>query len=195
MRKFIGGFVAALVLAAVAVVLAIELGLIPSRADGKLLPGERWAANTNLHAVLRREAPKPPYPFAPTDADIAQGAKLYVQNCAVCHGTANTTPNAIARGLGVRPPQFNKNDVMDDPEGVTYWKVAHGIRFTGMPAYSHTLGEKELWDLAFFLKITPDHLTGEAKSIWENPSQVPPPTPMPAIPVRPGQGSSGPPQR
>ena len=105
--------------------------MVPARADGPLMPGEKWASKTSLAATIRREAPQPPYPYTQTDADIAQGARLYVQNCAVCHGTAHSTPNAIARGMGVRPPQFTKHGVDDDPEGETYWKIEHGIRFTG----------------------------------------------------------------
>jgi mono/diheme cytochrome c family protein len=186
MRGFIGGFVAALVIVGLIVFAAVETGSVPARADGPAMPGERWAARTSLKATIDREAPKLPYPFTPTDADIAHGATLYVQNCAVCHGTANTTPNAIARGLGVStPPQFNKHDVSDDPEGVTYWKIDHGVRFTGMPAYSKSLDEKSIWQIAFFLKHVPDTLPAEAKSIWDNPSQVAPPTPMPAVSERP----------
>jgi mono/diheme cytochrome c family protein len=117
MRGFLGGFVAALVVLALVVFAAVETGAVPARADGAPLPGERWAARTSLKTTIAREAPKPAYPYPPSDADIAHGATLYVQNCAVCHGTANTTPNAIARGFGViKPPQFNKNDVTDDPE-------------------------------------------------------------------------------
>jgi thiosulfate dehydrogenase len=194
MRSFVGGVLAALILVVVVVWAAVQFGIVPARADGPLMPGERWAAKTSLAATIKREAPQPPYPFSPpTDADIVQGAKLYVQNCAVCHGTANTTPNAIARGMGVRPPQFAKHGVDDDPEGETYWKIEHGIRFTGMPSYAHSLDEKSIWQITYFLKRPADELTGEAKSVWENPSQVPPPTPMPALPAKPGQGSSGPP--
>jgi mono/diheme cytochrome c family protein len=192
MRSFLGGVVAGLVVLALVVFAAIKTGAVPAAADGPLMVGERWAAHTALNATTAREAPKPPYPYTQTDADIAQGAKLYVQNCAICHGTANSTPNAIGRGLGVRPPQFNKHDVMDDPEGVTYWKIEHGIRFTGMPAYHPALDEKSIWQLTYFMKRTPDHLPTEAKSIWENPSKVAPPTPMPALPETPGQGGSGP---
>ncbi len=185
MRGFIGGFVAALVVLALVLFAAVETGAVPARGDGSALPGERWAARTSLNATIAREAPKPPYPFTQTDADIAQGATLYVQNCAVCHGTANSTPNAIARGLSVvKPPQFNKHDVSDDPEGETYWKVEHGIRFTGMPAFVKSLDEKSIWQVTYFVKRAPDHLPARAKSIWENPGQVAPPTPMPALPER-----------
>jgi len=192
MRGFVVGFVAALLVVALIAFGAVKTGTVPARADGPLMPGERWAARTALNATIAREAPQPPYPYTATDADVEQGAKLYVQNCAVCHGTANTTPNAIARGLGIRPPQFAKRDVMDDPEGVTYWKIEHGIRFTGMPSYAKSLDEKSIWQITYFTKRAPDHLPAAAKSIWENPSQVPPPTPMPALPEKPGQGGSGP---
>jgi mono/diheme cytochrome c family protein len=192
MRGFLIGFVAALAVVVLVVFGAVKTGRVPAGADAPPLPGELWAAHTSLNATTAREAPPPPYPYTQTDADIETGAKLYVQNCAVCHGTANSTPNAIARGLGVRPPQFNKHDVMDDPEGVTYWKVEHGIRFTGMPSYHPALDEKSIWQLAYFLKRTPDHLPAAAKNVWEHPESVPAPTAMPALPQTPGQGSTHP---
>ena len=192
MRGFIGGFVAALAVIALVLFAAVKTGSVPARADGPLMPGEKWASRTSLAATMAREAPKPPYPFTQTDQDIADGAKLYVQNCAVCHGTANSTPNAIARGLGVRPPQFAKHGVDDDPEGETYWKIEHGIRFTGMPAYAKALDEKSIWQVTYFLKRAPDHLPAEAQKYWENPNLVAPPTPMPALPQTRGQGSTAP---
>ena len=192
MRGFFAGFAAALIVIVLVVLGAVKTGNVPARADGPLVPGERWAAKTALSATIAREAPQPPYPYTQTDADIESGAKLYVQNCAVCHGTANSTPNAIARGLGIRAPQFNKNDVMDDAEGMTYWKIEHGIRFTGMPSFSPALDEKSIWQLTYFLKRTPDHLPSAAKNAWEHPETVPAPTAMPSLPPRPGQ-SGGPP--
>lgn len=189
MRSFVGGFAAAVLLVALVVFGAVETGAVPARADGPLMPGEKWAARTSLNATTSREAPQPPYPFTQTDADIATGAKLYVQNCAVCHGTANSTPTSIARGMGVRAPQFNKNDVMDDPEGVTYWKIEHGIRFTGMPAYNKSLDEQAIWQITYFMKRVPEHLPAGAKAIWENPSSVPPAPPLPAPSGQPGQSA------
>jgi len=188
MHGFLVGFVGALVVLALVVFGTVKTGRFPAGADAPPLPGERWAAHTMLNATPAREAPQPPYPYTQTDADVETGAKLYVQNCAVCHGTANSTSNAIARGMGVRPPQFNKNDVMDDSEGVTYWKIEHGIRFTGMPSYHPALDEKSIWQLTYFMKRTPDHLPAAAKNIWEHPETVPAPTAMPSLPPRARRG-------
>ena len=42
--------------------------------------------------------------------------------------------------------------VEDDPEGWTYWKIDHGIRWTGMPSWKATLSDQQMWTLALFLK-------------------------------------------
>jgi mono/diheme cytochrome c family protein len=42
--------------------------------------------------------------------------------------------------------------VSDDEAGETYWKVANGIRLTGMPAYSHVLTDTQMWQVSLLLK-------------------------------------------
>ena len=39
----------------------------------------------------------------------------------------------------------------DDPPGETYWKVAYGIRLTGMPSYKDVLTENEMWQVSLLL--------------------------------------------
>jgi len=41
--------------------------------------------------------------------------------------------------------------VSDDPPGETYWKVANGIRLTGMPAYKSVLTETQMWQVSVLL--------------------------------------------
>ena len=97
MRAFIGGFVLALVLVAVAGAVIVMTGVVPARQDQPPSKMERWAANKSLAATMHREMPLPPYPFpTPDEAGFVKGATLYVQNCAICHGTAHGTPTAIA---------------------------------------------------------------------------------------------------
>jgi len=64
---------------------------------------------------------------------------------------ADKRPSNIALGLYQNAPQLASDGVEDDPQGVTFWKVKHGIRFTGMPGYSQTLTDAQIWTLALFL--------------------------------------------
>jgi mono/diheme cytochrome c family protein len=41
--------------------------------------------------------------------------------------------------------------VTDDPIGVTYWKVTHGIRLSGMPAFDTLLQENQRWQVSLLL--------------------------------------------
>ena len=41
--------------------------------------------------------------------------------------------------------------VTDDPPGETYWKVANGIRLTGMPSYKGVLSDTEMWQVSLLL--------------------------------------------
>jgi mono/diheme cytochrome c family protein len=181
LRPFILGFVVALLVVALAIYGAVMTGAVPARGDTQLSSMEKWAAHTSLDATIAREAQASPYPYGPpTEADFVAGAILYVQNCAVCHGTGHSTPTAIARGFAVHAPQFAKHGVDDDPEGETYWKVEHGIRFTGMPAFDKTLDEKSIWQVTYFLKHLPA-LPARAHAIFDDPKLAPPPTPGPAL--------------
>ena len=132
----------------------VQSGLLPSNADAKPSRLETWIAHTSLKATLRREAPKGQNPVPFTDHDLLDGVRLYAQNCAVCHGSAkgNASETPIAKGLYQKPPQLATHGVEDDPEGVTFWKIKHGIRLTGMPSFGYSLSDRQVWTLGLFLK-------------------------------------------
>jgi cytochrome c len=146
----------------------VQSGLIPANADAK--PGrlETWIAHTSLKATLRREAPKGQNPVPFTDHDLQDGVRLYAQNCAVCHGSAkgNASESPIAKGLYQKPPQLATHGVEDDPDGVTFWKIKHGIRMTGMPSFGISLYDQQIWTLALFLKHM-DKLPPSVQKSWQ----------------------------
>jgi mono/diheme cytochrome c family protein len=166
-RGFIAGIIATILVACVGGYLLLQSGLIPANADSK--PGglELWAASTSLNATLRKEAPKGANPVALTDANLIQGISLYGQHCAICHGTSAGASSAspVAKGLYPAPPQLGEDGVEDDPEGVSYWKIKHGIRLTGMPAWGSSLTDQQIWTLALFLKHM-DKLPPNAQRAW-----------------------------
>jgi thiosulfate dehydrogenase len=166
-RGLVLGVVATLVVLGLFAYLGIVAGVMPANADAKPSKLERWMASRSLHATLAREAPTTPNPVPLNDENLIAGIKLYSANCAVCHGAANAKPTRIARGLYQKPPQLAEDGVEDDPEGVTYWKIYHGIRLTGMPSFGQSLNETQIWQLALFLKHM-DSLPPAPQRAWKS---------------------------
>ena len=166
-RGFIAGIFASILVAFIGAYALLQSGLIPANADAK--PGglELWAASKSLDATLRNQAPKQPNPVALTNANLIEGITLYGQHCAICHGTSAGASSAslVAKGLYPAPPQLAAEGVEDDPDGVSYWKIKHGIRLTGMPAWGPDLTDRQIWTLALFLKHI-DKLPPDAQQVW-----------------------------
>jgi thiosulfate dehydrogenase len=168
MRGFLLGVVVTILVVAVGGYFLVGSGLIPANADAKPGGVELWIADTALDAALKRNAPTTPNPVPLTDANLAAGAKLFGDHCAVCHGgpggEADISP--FAKGLYPAPPQFATDGVEDDPEGYSYWKIKHGIRLTGMPSWKDVLDDRQIWTLALFLKHM-DKLPPTAEAAWK----------------------------
>jgi thiosulfate dehydrogenase len=159
------GFVAAIASLIAVIHFFVTSGALPAGQDSKPSRLEKWAAKRSLQATIRREAQGLKSPLQPTDDNLTAGIALYRVHCQVCHGVAERGVSSIARGLTPNAPQLAKDGVEDDPEGVIYWKVVHGIRFTGMPAFGETLSGREMWQIALFAKHM-NSLPPGARSAW-----------------------------
>lgn len=176
LRDVAAGFLSALIVAGVVGYLFVRSGAIPANADARPGALEDWAARTSLHATLDREAPKTVNPIPDTEQNLLAGVRLFARNCSVCHGSAHGDPAAspIAKGLYQKPPQFATEGVEDDAEGVSFWKIKHGIRLTGMPSFGGTLTDNDIWTLALFLKHM-DRLPPAVQQAWEQVQNWPKP--------------------
>lgn len=165
-RGFFFGVGATILLLLVGTGIMVTFGLVPANADAKPSGLEAWMARKSLHATLARQAPKGDNKVALTDENLMAGEKLYTQNCTVCHGGSDGAPSFIARGLYQEAPQLAKDGVEDDAPGVTYWKVAHGIRFTAMPSFDRTLTDEQIWQLTLFVSHM-DKLPPTVEIAWQ----------------------------
>ena len=163
---------------------AAARGWLPANADAKPPALEKWIANKALDAAVLRQAPTGSNPVALNDANLIAGIKLYAADCAVCHGAADGRPSPIARGLYQKAPQLARYGVEDDEDGDVYWKVAHGIRMTGMPSFRGALAENQMWQIVLFLKNMED-LPPAAQKAWEA---------VPSAAPGPGRGKSSSPK-
>lgn len=154
MKKMLLGLVLGICVAPLAAVLFVVFGGMPVATKGKPLPFERFLAGVALHAALGKEAHEPS-PVPATEANFAEGARIYQTHCAVCHGWSDGSPSAIALGMYPKPPplvRLDKKGVTDDSAGEIYWKVKNGIRLTGMPGFVDSLTDSQLWQVSLLLQ-------------------------------------------
>lgn len=151
MKSFLIGLIAGLILIPVCGFIYLRMGLAPVATSAPPLPMERSITHMALNARIDKEAPKSA-PFQASEDDLKSGAKLYRAHCAVCHGIPGGQKTLIARGMFPKPPELLVGTgVTDDPAGETYWKVANGIRLTGMPGFSQSLSPRQMWQVSLMV--------------------------------------------
>lgn len=82
-------------------------------------------------------------PLEASNANRRAGNKLYLQECAACHGS-----EALGKG---RVPPLATPMVRQAEPGTLFWILRNGSLCHGMPSFAH-LPEDERWQIVTFLK-------------------------------------------
>jgi mono/diheme cytochrome c family protein len=150
--------------------------------DGDM-PFEKFLVRKALHVRIAKEMPKS-VPIETSEANYLAGVQLYKEHCAVCHGVPLSPKTAIASGMYPQPPQLLVGKgVTDDEPGESYWKIANGIRLTGMPGFNKSLSETQMWQMAILL-ANADKLPASARTALVTPlaNSAPPASSAPTTP-------------
>jgi thiosulfate dehydrogenase len=152
MRGFFAGIIVTLVVIVLGALFYFKTGMAPVATADPQMPFEKTLAKMGLRARMGKEMPQRDVSGF-TTADLLGGAEVYQRNCAFCHGLLQQPASAAAIGMFPRPPQLLtvKETVSDDPAGETYWKVKNGIRLTGMPGFSASLTDQQMWQVSALL--------------------------------------------
>jgi thiosulfate dehydrogenase len=147
--------VVGVILGAAAIIFGVFLyfftGQAPVATSAAPMPFEKRLAHQALNARVSREMPKT-VPLQPDELNLAAGAKVYREHCAVCHGLPAQRETLIAAGMYPHPPKLLEGKgVTDDEPGESYWKVANGIRLTGMPGFRPALSETQMWQVSLLV--------------------------------------------
>lgn len=168
------GFIFGILAVVVVGLLYFKFGDLPVAVADKPFPMERQIVHVPLNARIDRE--KKTAPFGTGEDAFEAGAHVYREQCAGCHGTpGHDVP--FAKDMYPRAPQLWKKHgnsdvvgVSDDEAGETYWKVANGIRLTGMPSYNHVLSDTQMWQVSLLLKNADKELPGPVSQILTAPT-------------------------
>jgi mono/diheme cytochrome c family protein len=181
-EHYVMPFIFGIILGAVLVPLAFyeyfASGSAPAATSAPAMPFEKMLAHKALNARIDKEMPKT-VPIAGDEPNLLAGAELYRDHCAVCHTLPGQRESAIALGMYPKPPRLLEGKgVTDDPAGESYWKVANGIRLTGMPGFHGALTDTQMWQVSL-LVAQADKLP---KSVADSLTAVP----TSAVPLAPG---------
>jgi mono/diheme cytochrome c family protein len=158
MGRILLGIVLGVLLVPLSVLAWFQFGHVPVAVADSPFPQERRITQVPLNARIDRESIKTP-PIQPDETNLVAGAEVYRDQCAACHGYRNKPSSFGAHMYPDAPPLWEVHHhgpeavmgVTDDPPGETYWKVANGIRLTGMPSYNKVLTDTQMWQVTLLL--------------------------------------------
>ena len=179
MGRIVFGIVLGIAMVPVAVAAWLWFGNVPVAVADQPLPREWMITGVPLRARIDRELVKIP-PLPANEDNLIAGAQVYRDQCAVCHGY-HGKPSSIGPNMFPKAPplwevhHFGAETIVgvsDDPPGETYWKVANGIRLTGMPSYKLVLTDIQMWQVSLMLANADKHLPPAAVEILLGPEPL-----------------------
>jgi len=87
---------------------------------------------------------------------VANGAQIYHEACATCHGVGGYGDGPNGKGFKPRPADLTAKHAADHTAGDLFWWLTHGFTRDGapsrMPGFGASLDEEERWDMINFLR-------------------------------------------
>lgn len=186
--KFVIGLVIGLLLVPIGAFFYLHYGNPPVAVADSPFLFEKQIVHMPLHDRIAKDMPKS-VPIQATPENLTAGAQVYRQNCAFCHGL-NSQNSTVAPHMYPQAPQLwhahgseNVVGVSDDPPAETYWKVANGIRLSGMPSFEQVLSSTQMWQVSLLLANANKQLPQGAMNTLAQPLTFDLPTAQPPMPA------------
>ena len=116
---------------------------------------EAGLANMAKDVVIPIEAENRKNPIAANEQTLKEGQGLYVQSCAICHGTDGHSRTNLGRSMYPPAMDLTSPHVQHWKDAELFWIVQNGVRLTGMPSWKSSLSETDTWKLAYFIRNLP----------------------------------------
>jgi mono/diheme cytochrome c family protein len=147
---FLVGVVVGVLLTGIVAAAAVRFGHWRVDAQAEPPAWETRLLRGVLDRALARNSTHPTNPTPVTDDRLLAGLKLYRTNCLGCHGGSLRKSSWGSTSFYPRVPQFGFEPPRR-PDWQIFGIVKHGIRYTGMGAWSELMTDAEIWDVSAFL--------------------------------------------
>lgn len=81
----------------------------------------------------------------------AEGKKLYLKLCKICHGDRGKGDGIAGLSLKPRPKDFTLEKLQKQTDGAIFWKLTTGK--SPMAAYEKILKEEQRWKLVNYIRV------------------------------------------
>ncbi|BAN36056.1 cytochrome c family protein [Sulfuricella denitrificans skB26] len=158
MNRFLMGMLTALGVGLAAGAVAVYFGVLDIAADTPHSPLVYSLIETAREQAIDRQTRDLTAPANLSDTDRARrGAGNYAAMCVGCHLAPGKADSEIRMGLYPTPPDLSRSTkAAASTAARKFWVIKHGIKASGMPAWSKGGMEDEvIWDLVAFLQDLP----------------------------------------
>ena len=114
----------------------------------------RWTLDTNMHHSVKGGASSLTPPEQVSEQALREGARIYAETCAHCHGAPGMEQESWAGNMRPEPPKL-RHAAAEWQAPEVFWIVKHGIKMTGMPAFAPEHDDATLWGVTAFVKRLP----------------------------------------
>lgn len=151
MKNFAWGILVTLVVLTFGGWLYLKFGYADLRASVAPSGFESELATTAVNDSVARHAPAQQNPVPATEANQLDGARLYRDKCADCHGRPDNPASDYGLSFYPRAPQFMTAPPLL-PENQSFYIIKYGVRRSAMPAWGNIMADREMWQVVTFLR-------------------------------------------
>jgi mono/diheme cytochrome c family protein len=116
---------------------------------------ETALANATKDIVIPIEAENLKNPLLTDQQTVEQGQQLYLQSCALCHGSDGHGQTTLGQGMYPPAMDLTSPHVQHWGDSDMFWIIQNGVRLTGMASWKGEISPEDTWKLVIFIHQLP----------------------------------------
>jgi mono/diheme cytochrome c family protein len=147
----IGAVIAIALIVPLGVYAFVKSGLFNVAAAHPHTKFTEWITHETMIHSVRRHAASIQAPRSASARQVLAGFCTYETHCVACHGAPAIAREQWVGGMEPSPPYLLDSTAKWTPPQL-FWIAKNGIKMTGMPSWSDSMPDSQIWDVVAFLE-------------------------------------------